>query len=163
MDTASQIVLRSPRWKLCVPIPFFLVLMVAGVWELRTGEFWWGVATVSLFGLATLSAVLALISDRFYSLRIDSLGLTYYSLFRCRHLSWNAIDTLAVTHITHVSRSEFVAWNYSANAERPAPNVFMDMSLLDFDAGCPAIGMPAKTLLAVMQQFRSQHASSKAL
>jgi hypothetical protein len=157
MDTTSQIFLRSPRWKLLLFLLFSIVLVAVGVWEIRTGEYWWGLATISLFGLATLSLAVALISDRFHSLRIDPTGFTFCNCFRSRHLSWNDVTAFGVTRVT---RTEFIAWNYSATAKRPAGSVFMDMMLLGFDAGCPAIGMRAKDLLALMQRFHARYAKA---
>jgi hypothetical protein len=162
MDNVSEIVLRTSRTKLCLLITFSLVFVAIGVWELWTGEFWWGAATVLLFGVGGLSSVLALTSDRFYSLRINEVGFTYCNLFRCCHVDWDVVAKLAVSYMSGVKRTEFIVWSYSPGAQPSARRLFMDMSLLGFDAGCPAIGMPAKDLLALMEQYRSQHARSAA-
>ncbi|MBA3351998.1 MAG: hypothetical protein H0U23_06155 [Blastocatellia bacterium] len=159
MQSASDIVLRPARWKLCLMVPVSLLFVFFGIWELGTGEVWWGLASLLLFGLAGLACLLALISERFYSLRIGPSGFTYCNFFRCCHIAWDAIATLATTQITSVRRTEFVAWNYSAAAPRPRKNLFMDMSLLGFDAGCPAIGMRAKDIVAIMERYRLDHPS----
>jgi hypothetical protein len=159
LQSASDIVLRPARWKLCLGIAFFLFLVFCGVWELSAGELWWGLATLLLFGLAGANCFLALVSERFCSLRIGPSGFIYCNFFRCCHITWDAIARLSTTSITSVNRTEFVVWNYSAAAPRPPRGLFMDMSLRGFDAGCPAIGKRAKDIVGIMERHRLNYAS----
>ena len=96
MDNGSQIVLRTSRTKLCLLIAFSLVFVAIGVWELWNRRVLVGAATALLFGLGGLSSLLALTSDRFYSLRLSEPGFTYCNLFRCCRLDWDIVAKLAV-------------------------------------------------------------------
>src|SRR6266542_3551829 len=158
-NVAQPIILRESRSKLVVWLAVAILFTVGAVWLMERGEFLVGLGAAVFCGAASIGLIAQFRTDRIHSLRIDSTGLTYYNFFRSGHVPWQDIASFGVTRITTAAKTlKFVAWNYLPEAPRPAKRVFLDMTLLGFDAGCPAIGLPAEDLLALLRNFHHFYA-----
>jgi hypothetical protein len=166
MDTKADlatlpIILRESRAKLIA----FLLLMVAfitlGVFLMNGEDFWIGVGAVVFCSVVAIVLLTQLRSDRVRSLQIDSSGLTYRLFRRSAHVDWNDIASFGIARMTMATTTrKFVSWKYSPEANRPPSGVFMDMTLLGFDAGCPVIGLPAEDLLKLLNDLHAHYRGS---
>jgi hypothetical protein len=166
MDTKADlatlpIILRESRAKLIA----FLLLMIAfitlGVFLMNGEDFWIGFGAVVFCSVVAIVLLTQLRSNRVRSLRIDSSGLTYRLFGRSAHVGWNDIASFGIARMTMAATTrKFISWKYSSEANRPPSGVFMDMSLLGFDAGCPVIGLPAEDLLKLVNDLHAHYGGS---
>jgi hypothetical protein len=161
-EPTRPIILRTPGRRLVLLLSVGIFFAACGLWMMSRGEFWWGLDCTTVFGAASIGLIAQLRSDRVYSLWIDSTGFTHYNLFgRWRHIAWGDVASFGITRITTAaSARKFIAWKYSSGAKRPASGVFMDMRLLGFDAGCPALGLSVEDLLKLLNDFHSRYSKS---
>ena len=160
--SSLPIILRESRARLILFLLLMIALIILGLFLMNGGDFWIGFGAV-IFGSATAIALIAqLRSDRVRSLRIDSAGLTCRLFGRYAHAGWNDIASFGIARMTMATTTKkFISWKYSAEANRPPVGVFMDMSLLGFDAGCPVIGLPADALLKLVTDLHAHYGASR--
>jgi hypothetical protein len=157
---ALPIILRESRAKLISFLLLMIAFIILGFFLMSGEDFWIGFGAVVFCSAVAIALAVQLRSNRVRSLRIDSAGLTYCLFGRSAHVRWNDIASFGVARMTMAATTKkFLSWKYSPDANRPQNGVFMDMSLLGFDAGCPVLGLAAEDLLKLVSDLHARYGS----